>query len=72
MTTRRKRAGWLRVVALLAVCVLTVVTRPGAASGQGGDITVVDHEAHITITTGNVTIREGPPSGQGGGQWLYS
>ena len=46
---------------------LSVVSLPATAHGQGGEIEVVDHTASIRVTTGNSTIQEGPPTTGGGG-----
>lgn len=56
------------VVLATGLLLSVAATRPARA--QGGDISVVDHTATIHVSTGDRTIREGPPSRQDGG-WVY-
>lgn len=52
---------------LLPVLLLVVGLSIPRAVAQAGSIEVVDHTASIRVSTGESTIREGPPSTGGGG-----
>lgn len=57
-----------RTLVLAFVSLLFVMLYSSPARAEGGEISLVDHTASIRVVTGDATIREGPPSTDGGGR----